>query len=61
MEGSLFGTSSPLNPLLCLRASLQAVGGGVSGVNGVNALAHVEPVSPTRTEHASMSTIDGRK
>ena len=54
MEGSLFGTSLPLNSLLCLRASLQAVGGGVSGVNGVNALARVEPVSPTRTEHASM-------
>ena len=57
MEGSLFGTCLPLNPLLGLRASLQTVGGGVSGVNGVNgphALARVELVSPTRTEHASM-------
>lgn len=43
----------PLNPLLCHRASLRRVGGGVSGVNGPHAPALVVLVSPTRTEHAS--------
>lgn len=44
----------PLNTLLCHRASLRRVGGGVSGVNGPHAPTLVVLVSPTRTEHASV-------